>query len=110
MAVYGLFDAIFSWVVGKFGRRLGRITLLTVAFLLDIGNYLYLIFWTPTDYILFSVLIMYVTFGSSDGILQTIITGRSCNNLFATLKKGAGLFFYYCVGLRRASVQSILSF
>lgn len=73
MALYGLFDAIFSWVVGKFGRKLGRITLLTIALLLEIGNYFYLLFWSPTEYLLFSVLIMFVTFGSTDGILQTII-------------------------------------
>lgn len=76
MCLSALFDSIFSWVVAKFGRKIGRIPLFLICCILDCGNYVYVMYWSPNSQMVLSIIAIFATFGISDGILQTIINGE----------------------------------
>lgn len=73
MALYGVSDAILSWVVGNFGRKIGRIQCYLFALTIECGNYIYCLFWKTGPHTLLSVFFIFFMFGFTDGIFQTII-------------------------------------
>nr|XP_039256243.1 protein unc-93 homolog A-like [Styela clava] len=87
MAIYGLSDAVLSWMVGKYGRKFGRIQCYLFALIIECGNYIYCIFWTVGSHTLISIFALFFMFGFSDGIFQTIINVTHLD--FAEDKKSA---------------------
>nr|XP_039270571.1 uncharacterized protein LOC120345202 [Styela clava] len=48
MATYGLFsDAVLSYVVGKVGKKIGRIPFFVFSMVVDFGSYAYCLWWDP---------------------------------------------------------------
>lgn len=80
MALFGIFDAIFSWAVGQFGRKINRSVIFVVTIAMECGIYLYCLYWSISSNALISICAIFCMFGVTDGILQTIVNGKYSNN------------------------------
>nr|XP_039273946.1 protein unc-93 homolog A-like [Styela clava] len=72
MATYGFSDAVLSYVVGKVGRKIGRISLFVFSMVVDFGSYAYCLWWDPNLESAWSIFIIYFALGATDGIWQTL--------------------------------------
>ncbi|XP_039253326.2 UNC93-like protein [Styela clava] len=76
MATYGLSDAILSYIIAKYGQKLGRNIFFVVSTVLSTLGYLYCLLWNPSPGSAWSVFLIYVAFGISDGVWQTLLIGK----------------------------------
>ncbi|XP_077969125.1 protein unc-93 homolog A-like [Styela clava] len=72
MATYGFSDAVLSYVVGKVGKKIGRIPFFVFSMVVDFGSYAYCLWWDPNLESAWSIFIIYFAFGVTDGIWQTL--------------------------------------
>ena len=74
--LFGLGDTLLSYVSGKVAGKYGRNGPYVVAFLLDIANYLFCLFWSVDHDNVWLVYLLFFSFGITDGIWQTLINGK----------------------------------
>lgn len=73
MAIYGLADAIFSYISGKFGQKLGRPVFFLICSVIDVCNYSYCLLWEPSAEYSWTIYVIFFSFGVTDGMWQTLI-------------------------------------
>nr|XP_026692178.1 protein unc-93 homolog A-like isoform X1 [Ciona intestinalis] len=61
-------DAIVSYFCCKVTSKIGRVIPITVVALIDIGNYIFLLFWIPTSSTTWLVYVIFAVFGCLDGV------------------------------------------
>nr|CAB3267516.1 protein unc-93 homolog A-like [Phallusia mammillata] len=67
-------DCVFSLIAGKMAGKLGRNLPYFIAFVIDIGLYVFSIHWEFNAGNEWLVYIIFLMFGCSDGIWQTLVT------------------------------------
>ena len=75
MVVFCISDALTSVAVGYASSKFGRNLPMAIAFCLDIGQYMFMLNWTPTVDTTYYVYFSAVLYGIIDGTLQLITQG-----------------------------------
>nr|XP_039273579.1 UNC93-like protein [Styela clava] len=73
MATFGFSDAVLSYIVGKYGQKLGRTPFFILSMVVDLCSYSYCLLWDPNLESAWSIFLIYFAFGVSDGIWQTLL-------------------------------------
>jgi len=77
--LYGFTDSVLSICAGKLAGKFGRNLPFLVALFIDISNYVFCLTWKANETNSWLIYVLFLSFGISDGIWQTLITGAVCN-------------------------------
>ena len=69
-------DAITSTGVGALSAKVGRNTFLSMAFVLDVAQYISLLFWIPTAENSWIIYLLAVVYGLINGTILVTVQGR----------------------------------
>lgn len=73
--LFGTTDALLSYVAGRVAGKYGRNLPYLFAFVLDIGNYFFCVYWIVNENNVALLYVLFLSFGVTDGIWQTLING-----------------------------------
>nr|CAB3263793.1 UNC93-like protein [Phallusia mammillata] len=73
MAIFCSINAFVSFFIGKISSRIGRNIPLCFALCVDIANYMWCLFWVPTESTTWLVYVLFFSFGITDGIWNPLV-------------------------------------